>query len=426
MKMGSKSRDGPHRWGARTSTIKLGITWRHANGDAPRHAMDSVYLDHAATTPLREEVVEAMRPYAREVFGNPSSLHGRGRDAHAAREEARADVADALGARPSEIVFVRGGTESDNLAVLGSARARRQEPGAAAPLAVSAVEHSAVLEAARHARACGEAELTEVAVADDGSVDLDTLEEVASRGGATLSVMWVNNETGLVLPVEAVAQMGLRHGAVVHTDACQAVGKVPVALDRVPVDLLTATGHKLNGPTGVGILFVRSGTELAPLLHGGGQERGLRPGTEDVAGAVGFATALRLAVEEREEEARRLEALRSRFEAALTSTLPAVRINGGEGTRSPHVSSVGIPDVPDGQALLMALDLEGIAVSGGSACHSGAGTGSHVIAALYGDDDPLATVRFSFGRGTTEADVDRAVTVTERVVARLGGAEDAA
>lgn len=388
--------------------------------------MDPVYLDHAATTPLREEVAEAMRPHAREVFGNPSSLHAPGRAAHAALEEARANVADALGARPSEIVFVRGGTESDNLAVLGSARARHRARGHAAPLAVSAVEHSAVLEAARHAGACHEAELTEVPVADDGSVDLDTLEEVAAQGDATLSVMWVNNETGLVLPVEEVAEIGRRHGAVVHTDACQAVGKVPVQLDRVPVDLLTATGHKINGPKGVGILFVRAGVDLVPLLHGGGQERGLRPGTQDVAGAVGFATALRLAVEEQESEARRLEGLRSRFESALTSTLPAIRINGGEGRRSPHVSSVGIAGAPDGQALLMALDLEGIAVSGGSACHSGAGTGSHVIAALYGDDDPLATVRFSFGRGTTEADVDRAVAVTERVVARLVDAEDAA
>lgn len=383
--------------------------------------MDTVYLDHAATTPLRDEVAEAMRPYASEIFGNPSSLHRRGREAHGALEAAREEVAEALGARRSEIRFVRGGTESDNLAVLGSCRAKRATAGGPVALAVSAVEHSAVLEAARHAEASGDATVTELAVSREGALDTGTLGRLARGGLATVSVMWVNNETGIVLPVEEVVETAKGSDVTVHTDASQAVGKVPVSVRDVPVDLLTATGHKLGGPRGTGILFVREGTELAPLIFGGGQERGLRPGTEDVAGAVGLATAIRLAVAELETTADRMTALRSRLEARLARAVDGLRVNCADGPRAPHVSSVGIPGVTDGEALLMALDLEGVAVSGGSACHSGATKGSHVIAALYGDDDPMATVRFSFGRDSTEEDVDRAVAATAEVVGRLRG-----
>ncbi len=292
---------------------------------------------------------------------------------------------------------------------------------------MTAVEHSAVLEAARHAARTGDATLTELDVGPDGRLDMDALAAVCDRGDAVVSVMWVNNETGLLLPVDVVCDLAGDAGAVVHTDASQAVGKVPVSVGDVPVDLLTATGHKINGPRGMGILFVREGVELEPLLFGGGHERGLRPGTEDVAGAVGFAAALRLAVEERESTARRMAALRSRLESALGAAIPGLRVNGRSADRAPHVCSVGIPGIEDGQALLMALDLEGVAVSGGSACHSGASQASHVIAALYGDDDPMATVRFSFGRDTSEGDVDRAVAATAAVVERLGGrTEDAA
>lgn len=393
---------------------------------APAPTMDSTYLDHAATTPLRPEVVAAMEPYASEVFGNPSSLHRRGREARAALERARQEIADALGARPSEIRFVRGGTESDNLAVLGSCRAARDASGAPATLHVSAVEHSAVLEAAEHAEASGDAELTLLDVESDGTLDLAPLTTGATNG-AVVSVMWANNETGLLLPIADVVEVAARTGATVHTDASQAIGKVPVDLGAVDVDLLTATGHKINGPRGMGILFVREGTEVHPLHFGGGQERGLRPGTEDVAGAVGLATAIRLAVAETEGAATRMEALRQRLESALAVRIEDLRVNCGEGPRAPHVASVGIPGIADGSALLMALDLEGLEVSGGSACHSGAGKGSHVIAALYGGDDPMATVRYSFGRDSTEADVDHAVEVTSAVVDRLRGqAEDAA
>jgi cysteine desulfurase len=211
-----------------------------------------------------------------------------------------------------------------------------------------------------------------------------------------------------------VVEQAHAHGAIVHTDAAQALGKVPVSLKDAGVDLLTATGHKINGPKGTGILYVRSGTPVTPLLHGGGQEAGLRPGTEDVAGAVGFATALRLAVTERETASARLAALRDGLERELLHSVPGARVNCSSVPRSPHVSSVGIP-VADGAALIMALDLEGIAVSGGSACHSGAARASHVIAALYGTDDPLATLRFSFGLGNTPEEVRHAAEVTARI-----------
>lgn len=381
--------------------------------------MTPIYLDHAATTPVRPEVLAAMEPFANERFGNPSSSHRWGREAASALEDARAELATALGARPAEIRFVRGGTESDNLAILGTARAAS---GRSPVTVVSAIEHSAVLEAAGHLVKTGESEQVLLDVAPDGSLDLERLKASIRDRTATVSVMWVNNETGLVLPVDEVVRIGHAAGALVHTDASQAVGKVPIDLRRTPVDLLTGTGHKIYGPRGMGFLFVREGTPLAPLLHGGGQERALRPGTEDVAGAVGLATAVRLAVAEQASSADRLVALRERFEQGLTEALGDIRINCAEGPRAAHVSSVGLPDVPDGPALLMALDLEGIAVSGGSACHSGAGKSSHVIAALYGDDDAFATVRYSFGRTTTEDHVDRAISATALVTARVRAA----
>ena len=230
--------------------------------------------------------------------------------------------------------------------------------------------------------------------------------------------MWVNNEVGMVLPIEEIAGVVREAGGTFHSDAAQAVGKVPVDVSQVPVDLLSGTGHKICGPKGTGFLFAREGTALAPLLHGGGQERARRPGTEDVAGAVGLATAVRLAVSERESEAGRLVGLRDRLGAGLRDRLGDVRINARDAERAPHVLSVAVGGVEDGAALVMALDLEGVAVSGGSACTSGSVGASHVMQALYGPDDPYATVRFSFGRSTTEAEVDRALEVAVAVVTK--------
>jgi cysteine desulfurase len=352
---------------------------------------------------------------ASEVFGNPSSTHRWGRAAAAALDEARADIASVLGAKPSEVSFVRGGTESDNLAIMGTSRG----DGSPHSIFVSEIEHSAVLEAADHVADTEGATVTRLHVSHDGAIDLGPLDAITDGSTSLISVMWVNNETGLTLPIPDVVEAGRTRGSLVHSDASQAMGKVPVHVGSVGVDLLTATGHKIYGPAGMGILFAREGTALRSLHHGGGQERSLRPGTEDVAGSVGLAVAIRLAVDEQEAESVRLAGLRDLLEGRLLSTLVDIRINCAGATRAPHVSSVGIGGVEDGSGLLMALDLEGIAVSGGSACHSGAGKGSHVIAALYGEADPFATVRFSFGRGTDEDAVEHAVAVTKTVVERM-------
>jgi cysteine desulfurase len=382
--------------------------------------MQAIYLDYAATTPVREEVRDAMAPCLAEEFGNPSSIHRWGRAADDLLEGAREEVAAALGASPREIHFVRGGTESDNIAVLGWCRAQAGL-GRTPALAVSALEHHAVLGSAEAAERVG-ARLTMLGVTASGGLDMGAVARAFSEQPAMASVMWVNNETGMLLPVAEVVELAAEHSAVVHTDAAQAVGKVPVDVREVPVDLLSATGHKIYGPKGAGLLFVREGTTVAPLLHGGGQERGLRPGTEDVAGAVGLATALRLAVAEQRAEAERLYTLRDRLAELLRGSVEGVRINGADAPRAPHVLSVGIEGVEDGSALVMALDIEGIAASGGSACASGAMQSSHVIRALYGAEDRRGTIRFSFGRGTDDDAVERAARVLTDVVGRLRAA----
>jgi cysteine desulfurase len=382
--------------------------------------MDPIYLDHAATTPVRDEVRAAMAPFSDRVFGNPSSRHRWGREAATALAEAREACAESLGAHPSEIHFTRGGTESDNLAILGRVTRLRGD-GETPTVVVTAVEHHAVLDAARHATARGAGRLVVLSLTADGVLDLGPLDAALADGPVVASVMWVNNETGVVLPVDGVAARTSAAGATLHSDAVQAAGKVPVRVDAVPVDLLTVTGHKIYGPKGTGLLFARRGTNLSALLHGGGQEDGLRPGTEDVAGAVGLATALRLAVAEQPAEAQRLGTLRADLEARLREGVTGLRVHGASADRAPHIASVGVPGV-DGQVLLAALDLDGVAVSGGSACASGSTRPSHVIEALYGENDPHAVVRFSLGRATTEADVERAAAVTCAAVSRIHGA----
>lgn len=377
---------------------------------------EPVYLDHAATTPLRPEVREAMAPFLEERFGNPSSRHRWGRQAAAALEDARSVVAGALGAREDEIHFVRGGTESDNLAVWGRTGVARRD-GEVPRLAHSAVEHHAVLESAEAVEALGGRRRV-LPLDPRGGLDEEALDRALEEDAHLISVMWVNNETGLILPVEEVATRTSERGVVLHSDAVQAVGKVPMRLDETPVDLLTLTGHKIYGPKGTGLLFVRKGTRLEPLYQGGGQERGLRPGTEDVAGAMGLATALGLAVAERPAEAPRLSDLRTRLEAGLRERIPDLRVHGEGAKLAPHILNVGIPGLEQ-DALLAGLDMEGLAVSGGSACASGASRASHVLRALVGDAaDAAASLRYSLGRGTTADEIDRAVEITARVVER--------
>lgn len=380
--------------------------------------MPRTYLDHAATTPVRPEVREAMAPYLHESFGNPSSLHAEGRSARSALEDARERVGACLGVPASTIHFVRGGTESDNLALLGRAdRALRDDRR---PLvAVSALEHRAVLQAAAAVERQG-GEVVRLPVDRTGRIDEDAFGDCLAREADVVSVMWVNNEVGIRLPVEDIAVRCREAGVCFHTDAVQAVGHVPVELEDLPVDLLTATGHKIYGPKSTGILYRQAGVDLSPRLFGGGQERGLRPGTQDVAGAVGMAVALELACEEQEDEARRLGDLRDELETRLSEGIPGLRIHGEEASRAPHISNVGIPGV-ELDTLLVALDLAGLAVSSGSACSSGAVRASHVLTALYGDEvGSMATLRYSLGRGTDADQIRSAAATTVSSVKRVG------
>ena len=375
--------------------------------------MSSIYLDHAATTPIRSEVREGMIAILESDFGNPSSTHGWGRRAAAHLENARDRVASSIGADRSEIYFVRGGTESDNIAVLGHAEAVRRQGGT--PFAVvSAIEHKAVLGAAAEVAERG-GRWNTVPVYADGTLDMDVLDTVLGDGATIVSVMTVNNEVGIHLPIEDVVQRTHAHGAVFHTDAVQALGKVPVSVQDLPVDLLSLTAHKIYGAKGTGVLFVRRGIDITPLIFGGGQERALRPGTEDVAGAVGMSIAVDLAVQEQESEATRLRGLRDLLQSRLENSIAGLRVHGDVATRAPHILNVGIPNA-DPEALLAGLDLEGIAASAGSACESGAQAASHVLEALYGRLEGVAALRFSPGRSTTEDDVIRASEATLRVL----------
>lgn len=367
--------------------------------------MNAHYLDHAASTPLRPGVWDAMEPVAASAYGNASSGHRWGRQARKALEDARARVAAVLRVEAREVLFTRGGTEADNLAVQGCARAR-----SGGPTVISAIEHPAIRETARATGPC-----VEVPCRASEGIDLDALWAALDNDPTLVSVMWVNNETGDVLPVPAIAERCAERRVPCHSDAVQAVGKIDVRLDQVPLSMMTLTGHKFGGPKGTGALFVRSGSPVEALYFGGGQERGLRPGTSDVAGAVGFALALELAVRHLDDEARRLTQLRDRLERSLVERFPdgAVHTLGAE--RAPHIVNFGIPG-QDRSVLLAALDLAGIAASGGSACSSGASGPSPIVAAMYGHDHPLTAVRLSLGWSTTENDIDAAVAALDSVV----------
>ena len=380
-----------------------------------------IYLDHAATTPVRREVFEAMEPFYGPRFGNPSSTHRWGREARAALDEARERIARCLGANADEICFTSGGTESDNLAVLGAWRARDQKRRA---LISTAIEHKAVLASVHQAAREG-AEERLVPVTSEGVVDVDAFEKLLGDDIALCSIMWVNNEIGTIQPVFELARRAKARGIVFHTDAVQAFGKIPVDVREAPVDLLTISGHKIGAPKGCGAIFVRRGTTIEPLLHGGSQDRGRRPGTENVAAAVGLARAAELAVEEREREMARLGTLRDRLEAALVARVPDAMVHGRGAPRAAHILNVSVPGT-DSESLLMALDLAGVACSSGSACQSGSVSPSHVLTALGVPRDlASAAVRMSLGSMTTEESIARVAELFPALITkarRLAGA----
>lgn len=377
-----------------------------------------IYLDHAATTPVDPAVLDAMQPFLGPRFGNPSSTHRWGREARAALDEARERVARCLGAASDEVCFTSGGTEGDNLAVLGPWRALRE--GARRAVVSTPIEHKAVL-AAVHQAAHEGAEERLLPLAPTGLVD-EAAFDAAVGDAALATIMWVNNEIGVVQPIARLSARAKAAGAVFHTDAVQAFGKLAVDVRTVPVDLLTLSGHKIGAPKGIGAIFIRRGTPLQPLLHGGAQDRGRRPGTENVAFAVGLARAAELAVEHREAEWARLEALRDRLEAAILARVPDAVVHGRGAPRAPHITNISVPGV-DAESLLMALDLSGVACSGGSACQSGSATPSHVLSAIGVHPDLAAgAVRMSLGCLTTPACVDRVAEVFPALALKARGA----
>jgi cysteine desulfurase len=385
------------------------------------------YLDHAATTPVLPEVLAAMTEQLGRV-GNASSLHASGREARRVAEQSRERLAEALGARPSEVLFTGGGTESDNLAVKGLFWARRETDSRRRRLVVSPAEHHAVLDSAEWLAKHDGAELTWLQVEPTGRVTPEALADALGDGTdvAVASVMWANNEIGAVSDIPALARVAHAVGVPLHTDAVQAVGQVPVDFAASGVDALTMTGHKLGGPMGAGALLLRRDAECTPLLHGGGQERDVRSGTLDVAAIVGLAVATTTAVATREERAARLSRLRDRLVAGVAQRVPDAQLNGpalddrvgGGPGRLPGNAHLSFPGA-EGDALLMLLDANGVECSTGSACSAGVARPSHVLLAVGADPDRArSSLRFSLGRTSTDDDVDAVLGVIGPVVER--------
>lgn len=385
---------------------------------------DRIYLDHAATTPVRPEVRDAMLPYLGDAFGNPSSGHAEGRAARAGLETARRQVADALGVAAREILFTSGGTEADNQAVLGCLLASRGGDPAGAHIVSSPTEHKAVLGALHEAERLG-AHVTLLPVDGNGVVDLGELAAVLEgrrNGGApcVVSIMWVNNETGTVQPVPRIAELCAAAGVPFHTDAVQAFAKIPVRLDRHPgISFASISAHKIGGPKGTGAIFVRERKGVTSLLFGGSQQGGLRPGTENVPGAVALGTAAELAAAEQPETHARLGAIRDAVEAELVHRVGDLVVHAAGAERGPNILNVSAPDT-DSEAMLMHLDLAGLACASGSACTTGAVEPSHVLTAMGVPRDlAIGAVRMSFGALSTPDQTQHIAETFAQVVAKV-------
>ena len=377
--------------------------------------MRQVYLDNNATTPLHAEVVEAMLPCLRTEFGNPSSIHWAGRKTSAMLQQARAQVADLLNAQPHEIIFTSCGSEGNNFALLGSADALQ---GKGNHIITSAVEHPAILDTCRYFEERG-GRVTYIPVDSNGAIDPAAIEAAIDSDTILISLMWANNETGTVFPIEQVVTIARKHQVRFHTDAVQALGRLPIDVKRCPIDLLTISAHKIGGPKGVGAVYVRDGVEITPCIHGGHQERHLRAGTHNVAGIVGFGRACIWAQEHMSTEVKRLSALRDRLEEGICSRLEYVRRNGDRISCLPNTLNLTFPFV-EGEGLLLALDMLGIAASSGSACTSGVEGSSHVLRAMHADDMTLnSSVRLSLGFHNTAEDVEYVIQHLPAAVERL-------
>ena len=375
--------------------------------------MTSVYFDHAATTPVDPRVLEQMLPFFCERYGNPSEIHRLGREARAAVEQARAQVAAGLGAGETEIVFTSGGTEADNLALIGYLQ--RFEPG---HFIISAIEHPAVMEAARALNRLGWA-VDFIPVDGEGVIDVDAYEQAFRDDTRLASVMYANNVVGTIQPIAELARLAHEKGAAFHTDAVQAVGSVPIDVAALGVDMLSLSGHKLYGPKGSGALYVKRGTRLTPLIHGGGHERRLRSGTENVPGIVGLGAAMELALAGMAEVRPRLEALRDHLAGRVLESVPDVKYLGHRTSRLPGNVAFTVRYI-EGESMLLQLDTHGFMVSSGSACASGSLEPSHVILALgLGAEEAHGSLRLSLGRENTQAEADAFIEVFPPIVDKL-------
>ncbi|MGC4046125.1 MAG: cysteine desulfurase family protein [Armatimonas sp.] len=375
-----------------------------------------IYLDHAATTPVAPEVRDAMLPYLGERFGNPSSIHQLGQEARRALDGARDTVAEALGAESSEMYFTSGGTEAGNLAILGTLLATRETTGRTG-IITNHAEHHCVLDAAHYAQALGFS-VKVLPVDAQGRVLPEAVAEAIDDNTALVSIMHANNELGTIQPIAELAALAHAHEALFHTDAVQTLGAMPLSVTALGADLLSISGHKIYGPKGTGALYVRKGVKLYPLFHGGSQERQKRPGTENVAGIIGFGEAVRQLPNWREEAAAHMTTLRQLFWDRLQEAIPGVALNGVPfgPERLPANLNVQFPK-KDAETILLALDFHGIAASAGSACASGSLEPSHVLVAIgLSLTDARASVRFSLGRKSTEAEVHKAVDTLAQIV----------
>ncbi len=379
--------------------------------------MKPIYLDYNATSPVRPEVLDAMLPFYREQFGNPSSVHWAGRQVAGALEKAREQVATLINASPAEIVFISCGSEGDNMAIKGTLSALRDKGN---HIITTAVEHPAVLETCKALEKDGY-DVTYLPVDKDGLLDVADLEKAITARTVLISIMWANNETGNLYPIEEIGAIARKYNIRFHTDAVQAIGKVPVDVQQAKVDLLVLSGHKLGAPKGVAAIYVRRGTRMTPLLHGGHQERNRRAGTQNVAGIVGLGKACEMAGAELAEYSKRVRQLRDRLEDGIIAQVPDIKLNGtpDRDLRLPNTLNVSFAYI-EGESLLLNLDMFGIAASSGSACTSGSLEPSHVMGAMCVEVTLAhSSTRFSLGPETTAAEIDKVLEVLPATVQRL-------
>ena len=377
--------------------------------------MKNIYMDHNATTPVHPEVVEAMLPYYTEDYGNASSVHAFGRKARGAMEEAREKVSKLIGAQPREVIFTSGGTESDNAAIAGIAFENSKK---GKHIITSLVEHHAVTNTCKHLETHG-FRVSYLGVDRYGMIDPDDVRKAIADDTTLITIMYANNEIGAIEPLQEIGKIAKEKGIILHTDAVQAVGKIPVNVDELGVDLMSMSAHKLYGPKGIGVLYMRRGTRMEPLIRGGHHERNRRAGTSNVPSMVGFGKAAEIAISDMEEEGKRLWKLTEKLKAGLQAELEYVYANSHPTERLPNTMNLSF-DFLEGESIVLNLDMKGVAVSTGSACTSGSLEPSHVLMAL---GLPPATaqgaIRFSLGRANTEADVDYVVAELPPIIKRL-------